>query len=77
MKPSKQLQRIADTDERVAVYEFDSGNDMGAHWLHLEWPWVDADDCGCIHDSPVGEWLRELQLATKVKHWRNPSGYAE
>ena len=60
-KYSKILKNIAATDNRVEEYEYDPGNDYGAHWLHLKWPWTDGDACGCIHEYTVADCLRELR----------------
>ena len=59
MPYSKTLDRIARTDDRVDSYEYDPSNDMGAHWLHLAWPWVDQDGTGSIHEQTVKNALSE------------------
>jgi hypothetical protein len=63
---SKQLARLAKADERIDSYEYDPGNDSGAHWLHLRWPWT-TDDGGSVHEYTVADCLSELRYAYREK----------
>lgn len=56
---SKQLARLAEKDDRIAEYEYDPGNDCGAHWLHLKFPYL-CHDGGAIHEYTVKECLDKL-----------------
>ena len=62
-KPSKTLSKIAASDNRVAEYEFDAGNDCGEHWLHLRYPWT--TDVGSVHERTVKDCLAALRGAWK------------
>jgi len=64
-KPSKILRSLEREDDRISEYEFDPDNDMGAHWLHLEWPYVDDSGSGSIHENTVADCLYELRHVRK------------
>jgi hypothetical protein len=68
----KTLDRLADEDDRIADYEYDPGNDCGVHWLHLEWPWVDSDSCGSIHERTVKDCLLEFRGVTRLERIKIP-----
>lgn len=62
MTYSESLARIARTDPRVREYEYDEGNEMGKHWLHLADGWIAEDGSHTIHESTVRECIYHLTL---------------
>ena len=64
---SKRLEQVAKDHPKVDSYEFDPGNDMGAHWLHLKYPWV-TDDGGSVHESTVKRCLEVLATVDKTEY---------